>query len=60
MEKQETNNGKTLTQRITEGLHRSFEKLVIEKAKEDGELIFCRDGKIIRIKAKELLKQQTK
>ena len=36
MEKQETNNEKTLTQRITEGLHRSFEKLVIEKAKEDG------------------------
>jgi hypothetical protein len=60
MEKQETNNEKTLTQRITEGLHRSFEKLVRDKAKDDGELIFCEDGEIVRIKAKELLKQQTK
>ncbi len=49
-----------LTNKITEGLKRSFEKLVIEKAKEDGELIFCEDGKIIRVKAKELLKQQGK
>lgn len=49
-----------LTQKISEGLNRSFEKLVRDKAKEDGELIFCEDGKIIHVKAKELLKQQTK
>jgi len=49
-----------LTQKISEGLKLSFEKLVRDKAKDDGELIFCEDGKIVHIKAKELLKQQTK
>lgn len=52
------NNISPLTQLIAEGLKLSFKKLLIEKAKEDGELIFCEDGKIIRVKAKELLKQQ--
>ena len=53
-------NTSEFTQKISEGLKLSFEKLVRDKAKEDGELIFCEDGKIIHVKAKELLKQQTK
>jgi hypothetical protein len=28
---------------------------VHEKAKDNGELIFCENGKIVRVKAKELL-----
>ena len=56
----ENKNTKSLSDRVSEGLDRAFEKLVIEKAKEDGELIFCEDGKIIKVKAKELLKQQLK
>jgi hypothetical protein len=54
------NNISELTQKISEGINRSFEKLVIEKAKVNGELIFCEDGKIIHVKAIELLKQKTK
>lgn len=46
-----------LTLRISEGLKKSFEKLVREKALVDGELIFCENGKIIKTKAKELLLQ---
>lgn len=45
-----------LAKRISEGLKKSFDKLVRETAKEDGELIFSRDGKIVRVKAKDLLK----
>lgn len=45
-----------LTRKISEGLKKSFDKLVRETAKEDGELIFSRDGKIVRVKAKDLLK----
>ncbi len=45
------------TRKITEGLKKSFDKLVREKAKEDGELIFSENGKIVRVKAKELLKK---
>jgi hypothetical protein len=42
--------------KVSEGLKLSFDKLVREKAKEDGELIFSENGKIIRVKAKDLLK----
>ena len=37
------------------GLTLSFKKLVQQKALTDGELIFSKDGKITRIKARELL-----
>lgn len=46
-----------LTSKIAEGLKMSFDKLVREKASVDGELIFSENGKIVRIKAKELLKK---
>jgi hypothetical protein len=42
--------------RLTEGLKRSFEKLVLEKAKNNGELIFSDGKKIYIIKAAKLLK----
>ena len=37
------------------GLDLSFKKLVQQKALTDGELIFSKEGKIIRIKARDLL-----
>ncbi len=46
-----------LTSKISAGLKLAFERLVKEKAKDDGELIFCENGKIIRVKAKDLLKK---
>jgi hypothetical protein len=52
-----SNKVSVLTSKISEGLKLAFDKLVKEKAKEDGELIFCEDGKIIKIKAKDLLKK---
>jgi len=44
-----------LTKKISEGLKLAFDKLVKEKAKEDGELIFSENGKIVKVKAKDLL-----
>lgn len=44
-----------LAQKISKGLEIAFTKLVKEKAKTDGELIFSDNGKIIRVKAKQLL-----
>lgn len=49
-------NPKTLFDKINEGVLKAYVKLVKEKAKENGELIFSEDGKIIRVKAKEILK----
>ncbi len=44
-----------LFERINEGIRKAYYKLVHEKAKDNGELIFCENGKIVRVKAKELL-----
>ena len=48
-----------LTEKILKGIQISFEKLVKEKAKNDEELIFEENGKIVRIKAKDILKEMT-
>ena len=48
-----------LTEKILKGIQISFEKLVKEKAKDDEELIFEENGKIVRIKAKNILKEMT-
>ena len=46
--------------KILKGIQISFDKLVIEKAKNDDYLIFEKDGYIIKIKAKDILKEKTK
>jgi hypothetical protein len=49
----------SLREKNLKGLQISFEKLVKEKARDDKELIFEENGKIVRIKAKEILKEIT-
>jgi len=49
----------SLREKILKGIQISFEKLVKEKAKNDEELIFEENGKIVRIKAKDILKEMT-
>ena len=44
--------------KIVKGMELAFERLVIEKAKNDEELVFSEDGKIIFVKAKDLLKKK--
>ncbi|MCA0430312.1 MAG: hypothetical protein LCH32_07395 [Bacteroidetes bacterium] len=44
-----------LFDKIHEGILKAYHKLLIEKAKNDEELIFSIDNKIVRIKAKKLL-----
>lgn len=41
-------------QKITEGLKKSFAKLVAQKKKENGVLVFSEMGKIIKVKAKDI------
>ena len=43
-----------LQNKILEGLRRSFRKLVEKKRKENEELVFMKDGKIVRIKASDI------
>ena len=48
-----------IREKILKGLEISFEKSVKEKAKNDEELIFEENGKIVKIKAKDILKEMT-
>ena len=41
--------------KILKGIELSYQRLLISKQKEDGELAISRDGKIVRVKASELL-----
>jgi len=46
-----------LCDKIVRGVNLARKRLIAQRAKEDGELIFSDDnGKVIRIKAKDLLK----
>jgi hypothetical protein len=39
---------------VVRGAHLAFQKLVKERKRTDGELVFARDGHVFKIKASEL------
>ena len=43
-----------LREKIRLGLDLTFKKLLEEKRKNDGEFVFFRDGKIVKIKARDM------
>lgn len=45
---------KDLRSKIIQGIDLAYNRLLIAKQKEDGELVISRDDKIIRIKARDL------
>ncbi len=48
------NNNIELREKIRLGLSLAFKKLVAYKAKNDGVLVFSDQGKIIKVKAKDI------
>jgi hypothetical protein len=44
----------TLQNKILEGLRKSFLKLVETKRKDNEELVFMKEGKIVRVKARDI------
>jgi len=47
-------NTADLREKILKGMDLAVEKLIRQKQKEDGELVFSKNGKIVIIKAKDL------
>ena len=45
---------KEVEQKILQGLELAFQRLVEEKKREDGELVFSKGGKIYKVKALDL------
>ena len=43
-----------LLDKITEGVKLSIRRLIERTKKEDGELVFSKNGKIVRVKARDL------
>jgi len=41
-------------EKITEGVKLAIEHLIEKTKKEDGELVISRNGKVVRVKAREL------
>ena len=48
---------KNLNEKIYKGLEISFERLVKKLSVKDGELVVSRNGKIVRVKARDFRKQ---
>jgi len=49
-------NVKELRSKILQGIELAYRRLLISKQKEDGELVISRNGKIVKVKARELTK----
>ncbi|MFO7657799.1 MAG: hypothetical protein R6W78_12085 [Bacteroidales bacterium] len=49
-------NVKDLRAKIIQGLNLAYKRLLISKQKDDAELVISRNGKIVRVKARELMK----
>ncbi len=47
---------KDLRAKILKGIELAYIRLLLAKQKEDGELVISRNGKIVRVKARDLKK----
>ena len=52
MNKEKVND---LRNKIIEGIELAYDRLLIAKQKEDSELVFSSKGKIVKVKARDLL-----
>jgi hypothetical protein len=49
-----TSESDQLVEKITRGVKLAIKKLIERTQKEDGELVISRDGKVVRVKARDL------
>ena len=49
---------KVMRNKIIQGIDLAYERLLIAKQKDDAELVFSRDGKIVKVKARDLLNEK--
>ena len=46
---------KVMRDKIIKGIDIAYERLLIEKQKDDSELVFSYNGKIVKVKARDLV-----
>jgi hypothetical protein len=47
-------NSKEFSEKVRLGLALSFRKLVLSTRQSDGYLSFCKDGKVVKVRAKDI------
>lgn len=47
-------NTADLRKKILKGIELAFRKLLLEKKRDDAELVFSKDGEIVKIKARDI------
>jgi len=47
-------NSKEFSEKVKLGLALSFRKLVLSTRQSDGYLAFCKDGKVVKVKSKDI------
>lgn len=45
---------KVMRDKIIKGIDLAYQRLLIEKQKDDSELVFSRNGKVVKVKARDL------
>ncbi|MBW8331269.1 MAG: hypothetical protein K0M40_04540 [Prolixibacteraceae bacterium] len=53
-----TEKVKELREKIIKGLDLTYERLIAAHLKDDSDLVVSRNGKIVRIKAKDLIRKK--
>jgi len=49
---------KELRNKIIKGIELAYDRMLASKQKDDSELVFIRNGKIVKIRAKDLLNKK--
>lgn len=49
-----TNDSDQIIEKITEGVKLAVKRLIEKTKKEDGELVISRNGKVMKVKARDL------
>lgn len=56
MENKTKSEGRILSEKILEGIRKAVRQLYEHEAERDGEVVITREGKVVKVKAKDLLK----
>jgi len=48
-----TETAKNIREKFIKGINLAFERLLLMKQKEDSEIVFSRDGQIIKVRARD-------
>lgn len=46
-------NAKLIKEKFIKGINIAFERLLLAKQREDSEIVFSKDGRIVKIKARD-------